>query len=118
MRAGQLKDRIRIEKPVPEETFDGAGAGGWIEVARVRADVQDVLPSRGERLAEGISVATRPSRVRIRNRDGITAAMRIVVMVGDADVRIAQLVTQPAIIGRRRWLEFMVEDYSTAGNAA
>ena len=32
--------------------------------------------------------------------------------------RVAQIATVPAELGRREGLEFMVEDYSTAGNPA
>ncbi len=112
--ASRLKDRIRIERPVTDSGFKGAGSGGWALVAKdVPAEVEDVLPSRAERLAEGINIATRPARVIIRDRPGITAAMRFVM--GD---RIMQIVAGPAVNNKLRALEFMVEDYSVAGNAA
>ncbi len=86
-----------------------------------------MLPSRGEKMAEGLNVSTRPARVRMRYRAGIAGNMRVLVgrNVKGADGepvwqsdRIAQIVTMPAEIGRREGLEFMVEDYSTAGNPA
>lgn len=110
---GTLDRRIRIERPVAASGFDGAGSGTWEEVITVWANVQDALPSRGERLAEGINVASRPARVRIRYREGITSAMRFVM--GD---RIMQIVSAPAELGRREALEFMVVDYTPAGNSA
>ncbi|WP_370308334.1 phage head closure protein [Sphingobium abikonense] len=111
--AGTLDRRVRIERPVAAEGFDAAGSGEWEPVITVWANVQDMLPSRGERLAEGINVAARPARVRIRYRTGITPAMRFVI--GE---RIMQIVSGPAELGRREALEFMVEEYSPAGNAA
>jgi head-tail adaptor len=122
-----LDRRIRIERAVSDESFDGAGSGAWELVAEVWAGVKDALPSRGEQLADGINFARRPARVRIRYRAGISAAMRIDMgrNVKDADgatvwqsERIAQIISEPAEIGRRDGIEFMVEDYSPAGNGA
>lgn len=110
---GTLDRRIRIERPVADNSFDGAGSGSWAPVATVWANVQDALPSRGERLADGINVAARPARVRMRYRSGITSDMRFVM--GD---RIMQIVSGPAELGRRETFEFMVEEYSPAGNPA
>ncbi|PXA93913.1 head-tail adaptor protein [Nostoc sp. 3335mG] len=127
MKSPRLNKRLRIERPVPDASLDGAGSGSWALVQEVAAEVQDMLPSRGERMAEGINVAARPSRVRIRFRDGITAAMRVLIgknVRGDdgepvwVTDRTAQIITMPAELGRRAWLEFVVEDYSTAGNPA
>ncbi len=117
-KAGSLDRRVRIEQPVADNSFDGAGSGEWQAVATVAAGIVDALPGRGERLAEGINTTTRPARVRMRYRDDITAAMRLVEIVGGMDGRIMQIVTVPAELGRRDGLEMMVEDYSPAGNAA
>lgn len=111
--ASRMNDRIRIERPVADTSFDGAGSGGWETVEEVWANVQDALPSRGERLADGINVAARPARVRIRYREDITSNMRFVM--GD---RIMQIISGPAELGRRQALEFMVEEYRPAGNPA
>jgi head-tail adaptor len=75
--------------------------------------VTDALPSRGEKLAEGINLAARPARVRMRFREDVTPDMRFVM--GD---RIMQIVAGPAELGRREGLEFMVEEYRPAGNPA
>jgi head-tail adaptor len=75
--------------------------------------IKDMLPSRGERLADGINVATRPARLRMRWREGMTSDMRFVL-----GSRIMQIVAGPAELGRRDGLEFMVEEYSTAGSGA
>lgn len=125
--AGAMRYQIRIQQPAPDNSFDGAGSGGWTDVATVSADVKDMLPSRGESIADGLNVAARPSRVRMRYRTGITSAMRVLIgrTVQDDDGnpvwqtdRTTQIITVPAEIGWREGLEFMVEDYSTAGNAA
>lgn len=104
---------VRIERPVLKRGITSAGSGTWEKVTEVWANVQDMLPSRGERLADGINVATRPARIRMRFRDDITPNMRFVL-----GTRVMQIVAGPAEIGHRYRMEFMVEDYSTAGNAA
>jgi head-tail adaptor len=94
--------------------LDGAGSGSWELVQdHVAAEVEDMLPSRGERLAGGINVASRPARVRMRYRQDVLPSMRF-VMGG----RIMQIIAGPAVLGRRQGLEFIVEDYSTAGSGA
>jgi len=113
MEAGRLDRLLEIQRPVPDTSIEGAGSGTWEPVAKVWAEVQDSLPSRAERLDSGINVSSRPARVRMRYRDGITPDMRFVM--GE---RIMQIVAGPAELGRREGMEFMVVDYSTAGNPA
>ena len=111
---GELDRQINIQRPVPDTSADGAGSGSWQNVATgVWAGVVDMLPSRGERLADGINVATRPARVRMWFMDGIMDDMRFVM-----GSRIMQITAGPAELGYREGLEFMVEDYTSAGNAA
>lgn len=120
--ASRLDKRIRIERPESGAGVDGAGSGSWAVVCQVAASVVDSLPSRGERLADGINVDARPARVRIRYRTDIDASMRFVLLGwkngADVDERIMQVVAGPAEVGTREWSEFMVESYSSAGNAA
>lgn len=108
-----LDRRIRIERPVADDAFDGAGAGSWSVVAEVWAQVQDLRPSRGDRPADGIDVRLRPARIRMRFRDDITPGVRIVF-----GGRVMRILTGPAKLGRRAWLELVAGDYSTAGNGA
>jgi head-tail adaptor len=111
--ASKLNRRLRIERPVADESLNGAGSGSWQLVIEVWAEVQDTLPSRSERLSGGVNASAKPSRVRMRWRQGITPDMRF-VMPG----RVMQIVSGPAEVGRREGLEFMVEDYRPAGNGA
>ncbi|RYE51057.1 MAG: head-tail adaptor protein [Hyphomicrobiales bacterium] len=110
---GSLDKFIRIERPVSDDAFDGAGSGEWVLVAQVWANVQDILPSHGERLADGINAAARPARVRISYREDVTPAMRFV-----HGARIMQIVSDRAELGRKDGLEYMTEEYSPAGNPA
>ena len=111
--AGELPDFIRIERPVADDSLNGAGSGTWALVDEVWAGVVDMLPSRGEKLAGGINVAARPARVRMRARDDVTPDMRFVM--GD---RVMEIVAGPALIRQRSGIEFMVEDYTSPGNSA
>ena len=111
---GDLDRQIDIQRPVSDTSADGAGSGTWQTIATgVWAQVQDALPSRGEQLAAGINVATRPARVRMRYRDDLDGSMRFVM-----GARVMQITAGPAELGRREGLEFMVSEYSSAGNTA
>lgn len=108
---GRLNRRIRIERLLPDTALDGAGSGEWELVKTVWAQVQDVLPSRGQTQADLGATMTRPSRVRMRYRAGVTSDMRF-VMGG----RAMYIVSGPAEIGNRDGLEFMVAEYIPGGN--
>jgi head-tail adaptor len=122
IKASDLDTLVQIQRPVPDEAFDGAGSGEWERVGEEWVNLQDSLPSRAERLGDGINVAARPARIRMYYRDDITPAMRFVVghYIGDEwhAERTMQIVAGPAILGRREGLEFMAEDYNPAGNPA
>ena len=116
-RSSRYNRRIQIERPVADTTFDGAGSGAWEPVGGpIAASVVDTLPSRSEKLADGINIATRPARVRMRFRTDLDASMRFVMT--KPFLRVMQIIAGPAEVGVREEVEFMVEDYSSAGNAA
>lgn len=112
---GEFDTPATIQSPVPDTSLDGAGSGSWAEVATgLWISLRDALPSRSEKLGSGINIETRPARLRMRWRDGITADMRFVIE-GRAPL---QIISGPAMLGRRQWMEFMVEEYRPAGNHA
>lgn len=112
MTPGQLDRRITIQqKTVTQDPDYGTEVTSWTTFAsRIAAQVQDALPSKSESVQQGVRVATRPARVRIRYRSGITSDMRVVVH-GATD-RTMQIVGGPAEIGRREWTELVCEEYS------
>jgi head-tail adaptor len=112
-RASRYNRRLIIERPVADDSLDGAGSGEWQKVSGAWAEVQDVLPSRSESLADGINIAKRPARVRMRYRADVDASMRFVM-----GTRVMQIISGPAELGVREEVEFMVEDYTSAGNPA
>lgn len=111
MKAGSLDRVITLQQrtSVPDALY-GTPVETWNDVAEVYANVQDVLPSRGEGIADGINIARRPCRIRIRWRDDVTSAMR--VRIND---RVLRIITMPAELGRRAGLEFMAEELTTEG---
>jgi len=116
-KASRYNRQIQIQRPVADGEFDGAGSGEWVDVGKpIWASVVDKLPSKGEQLAEGINITTRPARVRMRYRTDVTTAMRFVMTKPFA--RTVQIVAGPAELGVRDEIEFMVEEYSPAGNGA
>ena len=114
MKAGKLDREITIlhfaESTTQDPLYGTVIVTEWLPLATVWAEVQDMLPSRGERLVEGINIARRPCRVRMRYRNDITSAMRI--RIGTRELRI---IAGPAELGRREGLEFMAEELSTEG---
>lgn len=109
---GSLDRLIRIERPIADAALDGAGSGSWQLVAEVSAEVQDVLPSRGETVAVGTTM-TRPARVRMRYRTDVTPDMRFV----DGG-RALYIVAGPAVLGRQEGLEFVAAEYLPHGGGA
>lgn len=93
-----------------DEAYGTTIEGVWEDVATVWAEVQDILPSRGETLAQGVNITRRPCRIRILYRDDITSDMRI-----EYGARNLRIVSQPAEIGRREGLVIMAEELSTEG---
>lgn len=78
----------------------------WAAIGKAWAEVQDVLPSRGEREAGGMTTLTRPARVRMDYRTDITADDRFV-----AGSRIMQIISGPAKVDSLDAVEFMVAEY-------
>jgi head-tail adaptor len=114
---GPLDRRLRIEQRSGTRDTDYGTplASSWQTVRTVWASVQDVLPSRGESLAQGLNIAERPARVRMPYMTGITSEMRAVDLTRSN--RVLKILTQPVEIGEKDGIEFMVADFTTSGNA-
>lgn len=109
--AGRFDTQITIEqRTATQESTLGTFSYAWATFATVWAEVQDMLPSRAERIAEGIALQMRPVRVRLRYRSDVTGEMRVVI--GGVTYRI---VGGPAELGRREGLELVCEVLSTQG---
>ncbi|MCA3254934.1 MAG: head-tail adaptor protein [Alphaproteobacteria bacterium] len=120
LNAGDLDQRVRFERKVAgKDSTYGTPVDGWVPVRSVWAQVQDVLPSRSEKVADGIAIAARPVRIRFAYRRGINSTMRVIwTDPATAQERILQIVGGPATLGNRDGIEIVCEDYSTAGDIA
>ena len=110
--AGELNRWVTFTHRTVTETdpIYGTPIYGWADFAAVWANVQDKLPSRAEQIADGISIANRPCRVRIRYRSDLDSSMRL--KIGERTLRI---IAGPAELGLREGVEFMAEELSTEG---
>lgn len=88
-------------------------AKSWADHATVFAEVLDLLPSRGEQVADGVDIRRKPCRVRIRWRADISPDMRVMIRGIEHEI-----VGGPAEIGRRDEIELVCEAVSTAGDGA
>lgn len=112
--ASRLKHRIDLLARVAVRNEEhGTDDWNWVEQETdIPAEVQDMLPSRAERIAEGIDVARRPCRIRVRYRTDVAIGMRLRIAGRTGEYRI---VSQPAELGWREALEFTAEQLSTEG---
>jgi SPP1 family predicted phage head-tail adaptor len=111
----RLNGKVTIEKrTVARDPDYGTEVENWEVVAsRVWANVQDMLPSRGESTTNGLVTSLSRTRLRIRIRNDITSAMRV-TLHGKGD-RVMQIVAGPALLDDRRHMEFMLEGYKNGG---
>lgn len=111
--SGQFDRRITIQRPtVVEDPEYGPQPGPWADVfVRVPAQVWDTLPGNAERNGQAIDLSEKPARVRMPYVRGITSDMRVIVH-NEVDT-IHQISAGPAEIGRRKWLEFTIKEFSS-----
>lgn len=111
MDAGKLNRRVTIRKSTASQDAKfKTPVLMWSDLAAVWAEVEDALPSRAEKLADGINIAAKPCRVRMRWRGDVTNAMRLVI-----DGREYRIIAGPAAIHNRTGIEVMCEALSTEG---
>jgi head-tail adaptor len=84
--------------------------GDWEPFVTVKAQVLDVLPSQSGRIADSISITSRPARVRMRWRGDVTQNNRFLI-----EGRTMKIISGPAELGRKDGMEFLAEELSTMG---
>lgn len=119
MRRGNRNREVVIQyRAEDQDEDDGTPVGEWLDLTTVFAEVQDLLPSRAEGMPDGISIARRPSRVRMLYRDDVTSKMQFKLPArspAEGD-RVLRIISGPAEIGGYRdRVEFVAEELSTAG---
>lgn len=111
MDAGILDSRVTLlVRTASQEGRFGTQVTSWTPLATVWAQVTPMLPSRAERVADGIEIARQPIRVRMRWRDDIDTTMAI-----EHDGKRYRIVGGPAELGRREGIEIVAELQTTQG---
>ena len=103
-----LNKRCRIEqRSTTQDSTYGTLTTTWTLLAVVWCQLQDVLPSRSESVKNGMQVAANQTRFRCRWRNDIDSSMRIIV-----NNVTYQIISGPAELDNRKYLECMLEKYS------
>lgn len=112
LRAGSLDTRVAIEyKAVTQDASYGTEVVTWTTLATVWGNVQDELPSKSEAVKNGLVIATKRARVRLRYRTDIDSSMRLIINRPTAETY--QIIGGPAVLGNKEGIELLVERYSS-----
>lgn len=104
-----LNRRCRIEYPVnSKDQIYGSVVTTWLLKDVVWCNIQDVLPSRSEKIKEGLSIGSKQARLRIRYRKDLDSSMRVLI-----DGNTYQLISDFAELGNKQYAEAMIERYSS-----
>jgi len=118
MTAGARNREVVIQhRTRAQNSADGSYTDTWADLATVWAEVQDILPSRAERIADGVDIANRPARVRMLYREDVTTSMRFKLpgrSTAEGD-RYLRIISGPAELGFRDRVEFVAEEISSTG---
>ena len=112
MNIGKLTSYCRVEHPViTQEGEYGTPVTTWTLLTTSWFNLTDMLPSRSEAVKNGLNISAIQTRVRGRYRTDMNASMRIVTQ--SIPNVTYNLITEPAILGNREGVEFMVERVSS-----
>ena len=88
-------------------------AGSPPVALRFWCEAQAALPSRSEAVVNGLAIARNLVRIRMRYRNDIDSSMRV-LLHGDSDDEVLQIIGGPAEIGgRKTMIEMMCERITT-----
>lgn len=79
-------------------------------LSRYWANVQDVLPSRGESTSNGIEIGVKHARLRMQGAAGVTLQMRAVLH--NRGNQVMKIIAGPAMLDNRLHYEFRIEAHS------
>ena len=117
MRGSQLDRRITILGPTTiDDPEYGPQPGPYEPIfrgERIPARRMDDRPSNTESVSNGLRLSYKPGVLYIRYRPDIRSNMRVVMH--DENDKLYEMSSEPAEIGRRKWLEISVREYSTNG---
>lgn len=116
MNIGPLNTRCCIERQsqTKDPTY-GSIVITWVPISNpVRwCNLQDALPSKSEQVVEGLKVSSKRARWRLRYCTDITSDMRVIINRPTREVY--QIISEPAVLGDKDGIEFMIERVSTDG---
>lgn len=104
-----LNRRCRVEYPVNAiDPIYGSNVTTWTLKAVLYCNIQDVLPSRSEKIKEGLAVGAKQARLRIRYRKDLDSSMRVII-----DGSTYQIISDFAELGNKEYSEAMIEKYTS-----
>ncbi len=104
-----LNKRCRVEYPVTaKDPIYGSTVTTWQLKAVLWCSIQDVLPSRSEKIKNGLAIGAKQARLRIRYRKDLDSSMRIVI-----DGITYQIISDFAELGNKEYSEAMIERYTS-----
>ena len=102
-----LNKRCRVEYPVKtQDSTYGSDVTTWTLLCVIWCEIRNELPSKTEQIKSGVEINTSRSRFRARYRSDISSEMRII-----CDSVTYHIVSDAAEIGKKEYIEFMVEKY-------
>jgi len=105
----KLDTRCQIEyKSVTQDADYGNEVITWAALTTVWVEKQAILQSRSESISNNVAIATDKSRIRMRFREDVDSSMRFIIKS-----QTYQIVSGPAELGRREYIEFVIEKYSS-----
>jgi len=104
-------EQVSIERLVTtKDPVYGTQIQTWLPVhGYFWANVQDVLPSRAEATANGLTVGVTRTRLRIRDAFGVDMSMR--VKLHSRGDRLMQIIAGPARLDGNEFDEYFLEGY-------
>lgn len=103
-----LNNRCVIErKVITQDTVFGSEIITWTLFQSAWCDIQDVMPSRDERVKNDMAMSSVRSRIRLRYRTDIDSSMRFVIF--RQDETIWNIIGGPGVLGNKQWVEFLIE---------
>lgn len=112
-----LNTKVRFDqRDSAQDAASGAQVASWTPYATRWAELVDVPAIRiHERIEQNLRLGERLSKLRLRYCEDITPEMRATDL---RTGRVMKLLSPGAALdGEREWTEFLVADFSTAGDA-
>ena len=109
-----LDDKVTIERPtkVRDPAYNTLVEGWELVAENIWANAQDVLPRRGETVANGLATSARSTRLRVRKHHQLAPEMRV-TLHGRFGDRVMRIVSGPALLDDRDHIQCMLEGYAT-----